>query len=95
MPGWLWMRAAATILAPPLANTGSVKKAIVGMARRPGIILWPMSLENGCTLADLIAEVLADDPSTADVVQVVVDVKAQGIITGRELGAILRGANSP
>ena len=37
----------------------------------------------------------ADNPSTGDVVQFLVDLKAQGIITGRDLGAILKAMNSP
>jgi hypothetical protein len=46
---------------------------------------------DGCSLADLIAELLAEDPSTANVVQFLVELKAQGIISGQEMGQIIKG----
>ena len=52
-------------------------------------------LEDGCTIADLIDALLADNPSTADVVQFLVALKAEGIITGQDMGAILKALNSP
>ncbi len=50
---------------------------------------------DGCSLSDLIAELLANDASTADIVQFLVDLKGDGIISGQEMGAILRALNSP
>ena len=35
------------------------------------------------------------NPATVDVVQFLVALKAEGIITGRDLGAILKAFNSP
>ncbi|MHC4414556.1 MAG: hypothetical protein ACYS0G_04660 [Planctomycetota bacterium] len=52
-------------------------------------------LGGGCTLADLIADLLAEDPSTVDIVEFLVELKGEGIITGQEMGAILRELNSP
>ena len=52
-------------------------------------------LGDGCTIADLIDAILAADPSTGDVVQFLVDLRAEGIITAQDLGAILKALNSP
>ena len=52
-------------------------------------------LADGCSLADLIAEVLANDPSTSDIVQFLVDLKGDGALTGQELGAMLQAINNP
>ena len=52
-------------------------------------------LGDGCTIADLIDAILAADPSTADVVQFLVALRAEEIITGQDLGAILKALNSP
>lgn len=52
---------------------------------------------DGCTLSDLIAETLGTDPSLEDTVVVLVDLRSDGLISGRELGSILKaladGAN--
>ncbi len=45
--------------------------------------------------ADLVAEVLANDPATADIVQMLVDLKAAGLLSGQEMGAILHSLNGP
>lgn len=52
-------------------------------------------LQDGCTLSDLIASIIVADPSTADIVQFLVDLRAEGIITGHDLGTILQSLNSP
>ncbi len=52
-------------------------------------------LDDGCTIADLMAQLLAADASTNVIVQFLVELKGEGIITGRDLGAILRALNSP
>ena len=52
-------------------------------------------LEDGCTIADLIDVLLAANPATADVVHFLVALKAEGIITGQDLGATLKALNSP
>lgn len=52
-------------------------------------------LEDGCTLVDLIEPLLANDPSTAEVVQFLVDLKAEGLISGKDMGAILKAMNTP
>ncbi len=52
-------------------------------------------LEDGCTIADLIDVLLADDPSTADVVHFLVALKKDGIISGKDMGAILKALNTP
>ena len=52
-------------------------------------------LPGGCTISDLIAEVLETDPSLSAVVQLLVDLKGDGFITGQELGAILQTINGP
>ena len=51
--------------------------------------------EDGCTIADLIDDVLADDPSTSEVVHFLVALKKEGLITGKDMGAILKALNSP
>ena len=50
-------------------------------------------LPGGCTISDLIAEVLGTDPSLSAVVQLLVDLKGDGFITGQELGVILKTIN--
>ena len=50
--------------------------------------------EDGCTIADLINDFLVDDPSTGEVVQFLIALKAEGIISGRDMGAILKAVNS-
>ena len=52
-------------------------------------------LGDGCSLADLIDAVLADNPSTAEVVQFLVALKKEGLIAGKDMGAILKALNSP
>jgi hypothetical protein len=55
-------------------------------------------LEDGCTLSDLIALQLAqtdDVPTVAGVVGLLLEMRDQGLITGREMGALLRGINDP
>jgi len=52
-------------------------------------------LADGCTLADLIDTLVTDDPASVDVVQFLVDLKAEGFISGQDLGAILKELNSP
>ena len=52
-------------------------------------------LADGCTLADLIDAIVTDDPASVDVVEFLVDLKAEGFITGQDLGAILKELNSP
>ena len=52
-------------------------------------------LGDGCSLSDLITEILANDPATADVVQMLVDLTAAGLLSGQEMGAILHAINSP
>lgn len=52
-------------------------------------------LDDGCTISDLIAELLAQDSSTNVIVQFLVDLKGDGIINGQEMGAILQSLNSP
>ena len=52
-------------------------------------------LEDGCTLSDLIADVLGADSSVSAFVQLLVDLKGDGLISGRDLGTILKTINSP
>ncbi len=52
-------------------------------------------LGDGCSLADLVAELIANDPSTAAVVQMLIELKAAGLLTGQEMGAILHALNGP
>ena len=52
-------------------------------------------LGDGCTISDLIANLLAQDSSTDVIVQFLVELKGEGIITGQEMGAILQSLNSP
>lgn len=52
-------------------------------------------LEDGCSLADLIAEVLGTDPNLNEVVALLVELKGEGVISGQEMGAILRELNDP
>ncbi len=47
-------------------------------------------LGDGCTMSDLITEVLGSDPSRSSVVHLLVDLKEGGIMTGRELGRTLK-----
>lgn len=51
-------------------------------------------LADGCTIADLIAANLSDDPTTRDIVQFLLTLKHVGIFTGQDLAAILRALNS-
>ena len=52
-------------------------------------------LDDGCTLSDLIAEVLGTNASMSAVVQLLVDLKKDGLITGQEMGAMLKAINAP
>ena len=50
---------------------------------------------DGCTIGDLIAQLLAADASMDDIVHFLVELKGVGIISGQDMGAILRALNSP
>lgn len=52
-------------------------------------------LVDGCTIADRIALILAADPATVGVVQLLVALKKDGIISGKDMGAILKALNTP
>ncbi len=52
-------------------------------------------LADGCTIADLTADALEADLSRMDFVQLLLGLKADGDLTGQELGAILKTLNSP
>ena len=52
-------------------------------------------LADGCTLADLINDLLASDPGTIDIVQLLLVFRASGDITGQDMGVILKEINSP
>ena len=54
----------------------------------------PNPLGDGCSLSDLIAAVLGTAPSLSDVVGLLVSLKGDGNISGRDLGALLRIINS-
>lgn len=51
-------------------------------------------LDTGCTIADLIGEFLAQNPSMSQIVDLLISLKANDVITGREMGAILKTLNS-
>ncbi len=52
-------------------------------------------LDTGCTISDLIAQLLAADSSVEDIVAFLVYLRSEGFITGQELGAILHDLNDP
>ncbi len=47
-------------------------------------------LSDGCTVSDLITDLLGTDPVFAEVVQLLVSLKGDGVITGEQLGEILK-----
>ncbi len=52
-------------------------------------------LGDGCSLADLVAELIANDPSTEAVIQMLIELRNAGLLTGQEMGAILQALNAP
>ena len=51
--------------------------------------------DDGCSISDLIAQLLAADASMDVIVHFLVELKGEGIISGQDMGAMLRALNSP
>ena len=58
------------------------------------MLIENLQLENGAWLADEIDFALSSDLSTAELVAILVEMKADGLISGREMGQILREHNT-